>query len=203
MIDFNLLPLLPEIFIALTAMGLLIVGVQRGNEATVVISWYSATVYLFAFLMLLGVNWSVETTVLNDMFVFDSFAGFIKGMILMGLTISAALSARYLRDAGIERFEYPILVMLAGLGMMLMVSANNMLSLYMGLELQSLSLYVLASFNRGSVKSAEAGIKYFILGAISSGMLLFGISLIYGFVGSLDFTTIGERSCSLIKFRQA
>lgn len=192
MIDFNLLPLLPEIFIALTAMGLLIVGVERGNDSTAVLSWYSVCVYFIAFIMILGQSWGGMTTALNEMFIFDSFAGFAKAMILIGLMVSVALSTKYIKDTGIERFEYPVLVMLAGLGMMLMVSANNMLSLYMGLELQSLSLYVLASFNRSSLRSAEAGIKYFILGAISSGMLLFGISMIYGFVGSLDFATISS-----------
>ncbi len=192
MTDFNLIPLLPEIFLALSAMGLLIVGVGRGNEAMGVVSWASVIALLVSGLVMFGFiqDWG-RVTVLGDMFVFDAFAGYMKVLILVGLGASIALSVRYLQQEQIARFEYPILVLFAGIGMMLMVSANNMLGLYMGLELQSLSLYVLASFHRNSLRSAEAGIKYFLLGALSSGMLLFGISLIYGFVGSVGFETIG------------
>jgi NADH-quinone oxidoreductase subunit N len=125
------------------------------------------------------------------MFKFDEFAGFMKLLILLGLAASLALSVRYLAQEGIERFEYPVLVVMSGVGMMMMISANNMLTLYVGLELQSLALYVLAAFHRNAVRSAEAGLKYFVLGALSSGMLLFGISLLYGFTGSIDFGAIG------------
>ena len=196
MIDFNLLPLLPEIFLSLTAMGFLIVGVCRGHESMQVVSWASVLSYAFCGILLLSMSWDTEI-VLNDMFKFDRFAGLMKLLILLGLIISVALSVRYLKQEGIARFEYPVLVTLAGIGMMLMVSSNNLLSLYMGLELQSLSLYVLASFNRNSLKSSEAGVKYFVLGSLSSGMLLFGISLIYGFVGSVDFGAIGNTLASL------
>ena len=196
MFGFNLIPLLPEIFIAFVGMGLLIVGVGRGNESTRVISWFSVFAMGLAMIVLLGLNWE-EQIVLNGMFKFDQFTGFMKLLILIGLMTALGLSVRYNKQMGMERFEFPILVLFAGLGMMLMVSANNMLSLYMGLELQSLSLYVLAAFRRNSVKSAEAGIKYFILGALSSGMLLFGISLIYGFTGSIDFVAIEETLRSL------
>ena len=181
MSDFNLLPLLPEIFMALVAMGLLIVGVTR---------------VVIAGLFMFGISWDREI-VLNGLFVFDSFAGMMKMMIMMGIIVSLSLSVRFLQQENVCRFEYPVLVMFAGIGMMLMVSANNMLSLYMALELQSLSLYVLAAFQRNSYRSSEAGIKYFILGALSSGMLLFGISLIYGFTGSLDFVNIQSTLFSL------
>lgn len=194
--ELNILPLMPEIFMAITAMGLLIVGVSRGNVATPVISAYSIVIYAITFIILLGLS-GEKFLILNDLFVFDQFAYFMKLLILLGLGLSVALSSRYLQQIGVERFEYPILIMFAGLGMMMMVSAHNMLSLYMALELQSLSLYVLAAFQRNTVKSAEAGIKYFILGCLSSGMLLFGISLIYGFVGSLDFLVIDETLRSL------
>jgi len=198
MSDFNLIPLLPEIFLIISAMGLLIVGVGRGNESMPVIAWSSVVALIFTGIVMFGFihDWS-RITVLNGMFVFDEFAGFMKLLILIGLVASLALSVRYLLQEQIARFEYPVLVLLAGIGMMLMVSANNMLGLYMGLELQSLSLYVLAAFHRSSLKSAEAGIKYFILGALSSGMLLFGISLVYGFAGSISFDVIGETLNSL------
>lgn len=196
MVDFNLVPLLPEIFLAITAMGLLIVGAFHGNESTRAICWASAIGVVVTGFILLGLDWN-ERHVLNNMFVFDQFSGLVKVIILLGVLASLALSVRYIIQEGIERFEYPILVLFAGIGMMIMVSANNMLSLYMGLELQSLSLYVLAAIHRNSSKSAEAGIKYFILGALSSGLLLFGISLIYGFTGSVDFDVIGRSLMSV------
>ncbi len=189
--DFNLIPLLPEIFMAIVGMGLLLVGASQGNQSTRVICWASAIGMVIAGLVLLSLSWETQT-VLGGMFKFDKFAGFMKLMILLGLLASLALSVRYIIDEGMERFEYPVLIIFAGIGMMVMVSANNLLSLYMGLELQSLSLYVLAAFYRSSGRSAEAGIKYFLLGALSSGLLLFGISLIYGFTGSVDFDVIGS-----------
>ncbi|MBX2834157.1 MAG: NADH-quinone oxidoreductase subunit NuoN [Micavibrio sp.] len=191
MLDFNLIPLIPEIFMAIIAMGLLIVGVFNGNDSTRVVSWAAAAGLGIAALLLMGLDWQ-QTFVMSGMFTFDKFAGLLKLMILLGLIISIALSVRFIKQEGMERFEYPILILFAGLGMMIMVSANNFLTLYMGLELQSLSLYVLAAFYRNSRKSAEAGIKYFLLGALSSGLLLFGISLIYGFSGTLDYSMLGN-----------
>ncbi|MFP4312821.1 MAG: NADH-quinone oxidoreductase subunit NuoN [Alphaproteobacteria bacterium] len=189
MIDFNLIPLLPELFLLFTAMGLLIVGVNGGNRTTDVISVASIIGLALAMFLLFGIGWE-RTVVLNGMFVMDGFAGFMKLLILFGLMAAIGLSISYLYQEHMVRFEYPVLVLLAGIGMMLMVSAHNLLGLYMALELQSLSLYVLAAFRRNSYKSAEAGAKYFILGALSSGMILFGISLIYGFTGSIDFSVI-------------
>ncbi len=185
----NLVPLLPEIFLSIIAMGLLVVGAFNGNESTRVICWASVLGAVISWFILQNMDWSTQIT-LNGMFKFDQFAGFMKMVILLGVVASIALSVRYLIQQEIARFEYPILVLLAGIGMMLMVSANNLLALYVGLELQSLSLYVLAAFYRNSARSAEAGIKYFVLGALSSGLLLFGISLIYGFTGSIDFAVI-------------
>ncbi len=189
--DFYLVPLLPELFMAMAGMGLLIVGVAHGNDSTKTICWAAFLAVLFALLILFKVD-SEDITVLNGLFKMDGFAGFMKALILLGTALSLALSVRYLDDENMARFEYPVLVMMAGIGMMLMVSANNLLALYVGLELQSLSLYVLAAFRRGSLRSSEAGVKYFSLGALSSGMLLFGASLIYGFTGSLDFDVIGN-----------
>lgn len=189
MMDFNLTPLLPEIFMALTAMGLLIVGVNGGNRSTDIICWASVIALVFTIFLLFGISWERQT-VLNNMFVIDQFAGFMKLIILLGLIASIVLSIKHLYQEQMVRVEYPILIITAGIGMMLMVSAHNMLTLYMALELQSLSLYVLAAFRRNSQKAAEAGTKYFILGALSSGMVLFGISLIYGFTGSIDFSVI-------------
>ncbi|MCL4679582.1 MAG: NADH-quinone oxidoreductase subunit NuoN [Alphaproteobacteria bacterium] len=189
MIGFNIVPLLPELFLTLTAMGFLIVGVSQGNRSTAVLTWTACLAMVIAAILLLQISWEGQT-ILNGMFVLDEFSGLFKLMILIGLIISLALSVDYLKVERMARFEYPVLVMLAGVGMMLMVSAGNLLALYMALELQSLSLYVLAGIHRNSPRSAEAAIKYFVLGALSSGMLLFGISLIYGFTGSIDFEVI-------------
>lgn len=189
MIDMNIMPIMPEIFLVLTGMGFLMVGVFQGNRTTDVLCWSSCLSFVIAALILLRSDWTT-TYLLNDMLVVDTFSSVLKIIILIGLIGSLALSVDYLYKERIARFEYPVLVIFAGIGMMLMVSANNFLSLYMALELQSLSLYVLAAFHRNSLKSGEAAAKYFILGALSSGMLLFGISLIYGFTGSLDFNVI-------------
>lgn len=191
MSDFNIMPLLPEIFIVVTAMGFLMAGVFQGNRSTDVLSWSSCISVIIAGVLLLQTQWTTSY-LLNDMLVTDSFGNIMKVLILIGMFMSLALSVQYIYQERIARFEYPVLVLFAGVGMMIMVSANNMLSFYMGLELQSLSLYVLAAFHRNSLRSGEAAAKYFILGALSSGMLLFGISLVYGFTGSFDFLKIHD-----------
>jgi NADH-quinone oxidoreductase subunit N len=124
------------------------------------------------------------------MFIDDGFARFAKVVILLSAAAVLVMSIDYMRRRDLMKFEYPILIVLAVVGMMMMVSSGNLMSLYMGLELQSLSLYVVASFRRDSVKSTEAGMKYFVLGALSSGLLLYGASLVYGYTGSTDFATI-------------
>jgi NADH-quinone oxidoreductase subunit N len=185
----SLMPVLPELFLAVAGMALLIVGVLRGNSATKPVSWAVMWSFVIAAFFLLGNSWD-RTTLFGDMFVLDQFSRFMKLVILLGLTASVALSVRYLYQENMARFEFPLLILFAGIGMMLMVSANNLLALYVGLELQSLSLYVLAAFHRDHAKSAEAGMKYFVLGALASGMLLFGCSLMYGFAGTLDYAGI-------------
>lgn len=184
-------PICPEIFLAIAGMVLLVAGVLRGNEGTRFISWASVGALVIALMIMLGQEVGNDA-LLNGMFVQDNFAFFMKFLIYCGLITSITLSVQYLYQDQIVRFEYPILVLFAGIGMLLMISANDMLSLYVGLELQSLSLYVLAAIRRDAIKSAEAGMKYFILGAISSGILLFGISLIYGFTGTTNFDLIGS-----------
>ena len=194
--NLNIMLILPEIFLALTGMGFLMLGVFQGNRSTDVICWSACVSFVIAAVLLMKGDWDTQY-ILNDMLVMDQFAGVMKLLILLGLIASLALSVQYLYQERIARFEYPVLVIFAGIGMMLMVSANNFLSLYMALELQSLALYVLAAFHRNSLRSGEAATKYFILGALSSGMLLFGISLIYGFVGSVDFITVQNTLANL------
>jgi NADH-quinone oxidoreductase subunit N len=126
----------------------------------------------------------------NGQFVTDAFASFNKELILLGGALSLILSLDWNRTQGIARFEYPVLVLFATVGMMVMVSASNMMSLYLGLELQSLALYVLAAFARDDQRSSEAGLKYFVLSGLASGLLLYGISLVYGFSGTMDFEAL-------------
>ncbi len=194
MIDFAfsmLTPMIPEMFLAISGLFLLILGVFHGDKASSSISWLCVVALGVTGCLLLQTDWT-KTIILNDMFIMDQFAGILKLLILLGLIVSIIFSIRHTEDEKIARFEIPILMLFAGLGMMLMVSANDLLSLYMGLELQSLALYVLASIRRDDIKSSEAGLKYFVLGAISSGMLLFGASLVYGFTGSTNFVVIGD-----------
>ena len=187
----NLSLIAPEIFLIVTAIGYLLVGAIQGNKATNVLCWSAILCFAISAVLLIYTSWDTYF-VLGGVLVNNAFSNLIKLIILLGLIVSTALSTQYLYQERLARHEYPVLLILAGVGMMFMVSANNMLTLYMGMELQSLSLYVLTAFQRNSVRSGEAGIKYFILGALSSGLMLFGISLIYGFSGSLDFQLIGQ-----------
>jgi NADH-quinone oxidoreductase subunit N len=123
-------------------------------------------------------------------FIADGFGTFFKVLTLAGSVVTLIMSVGFAKAEKFDKFEYPVLIMLSTLGMMLMISANDMLALYLGLELQSLALYVVAAINRDSVRSTEAGLKYFVLGALSSGMLLYGVSLIYGFTGNTGFDAI-------------
>lgn len=188
----DLLPAAPEVFLAFSGMALLILGVLRGNEGTRAINAGAMFAFVMAAVLLVGLSWDTTTAAFSGLFVMDSFAGLLKLLILGGLTAALALTQRYFEQENLARPEIPVLILFAGLGMMIMLSANSLLSLYVGLELQSLSLYVLAAIRRDDVKSSEAGMKYFVLGALASGMLLFGASLVYGYTGSLGFDGIAS-----------
>jgi NADH-quinone oxidoreductase subunit N len=180
------MPALPEIVLACAAMALLLLGVYRGEGSTRLVSWL-AVVVLIGTLVLAGLFEIPRRTGFYGMFVTDAFAVFMKGLVLIGSAVAIILSIRYNEEHRIARFEFPVLVLLATTGMMVMVSANDLITLYVGFELQSLALYVTASFDRDSVRSTEAGLKYFVLGGLASGMLLYGISLVYGFAGTTSF----------------
>jgi NADH-quinone oxidoreductase subunit N len=187
----SILPALPEIFLGCMAMLLLLYGVFRGDEGTRFLSWFAVLVLVAtaAGVVILTPE-SGQHLVFSGLFIADSFAVFAKVLILAGSAVAIIMSISYNEREGIARFEFPILCLLATLGMMMMVSANNLISLYLGLELQSLALYVVAAFRRDSIKSTEAGLKYFVLGALSSGMLLYGASMVYGFTGTTGFTEL-------------
>jgi NADH-quinone oxidoreductase subunit N len=186
-------PMLPEFILAIGAMALLMYGVFRPetqNEAEVV-GWLSILVMLAAAGAL--VMYGTGTTRLFDgAFVDDPFARFMKLLTLGGAAVATLLAFDDFRNLRILKFEYPVLILLSTTGMFLMISAGDLIALYVGLELSSLALYVIAAYRRDSVKASEAGLKYFVLGALSSGMLLYGSSLIYGFAGSTNFQVIAN-----------
>jgi len=187
----DLIPVLPELTLAVGAMALLLVGAFAGEKSYDLVSWLSAGLIALAFLLLLyAVPRPSET--FGGMFLADDFALFAKTLILVGAVFALAMAGPYLKERAIARFEYPVLILTAVIGMMMMVSAGDLLALYIGLELQSLSLYVMAAFNRDKLRSTEAGLKYFVLGALSSGMMLYGISLLYGFSGTTGFAGLAE-----------
>lgn len=184
--------LLPEFLLAIFAMAALIFAVYTGKDKTAgLLTWATAG----AFLVLAAIIVTSEPgsrEAFGGMFVDDAFARFAKVAVLLSAALITLMSRDYLEATGQFHFEYPILLALAVLGMMVMVSAGDLMALYMGLELQSLSLYVIASIRRDSLRSTEAGLKYFVLGALSSGLLLYGASLTYGFAGTTLFGGIIE-----------
>jgi len=182
----------PELMLAAVSMALLMAGVFIGDARRA--AWITHAMALA--LALLGVMVAAQgagrVTAFDGAFVSDSFARFAKALVLFSAAAILALSKDYLERRDLLKFEYPVLIGLATLGMMLMVSAGDLMMLYVGLELQSLALYVVAAFRRDSLRSTEAGLKYFVLGALSSGLLLYGCSLIYGYTGSTQFDSIAS-----------
>ncbi|TCD14452.1 NADH-quinone oxidoreductase subunit NuoN [Oricola cellulosilytica] len=194
---------IPELILAAGAMVLLMVGVfVPADRANATVTGLAVALLIAALGWMLFIGGRGEA--FAGAFVQDGFAVFMKALTLIGSVVALAMSVGFARAEKFDRFEFPVLIVLATLGMLLMVSANSLLTLYMGLELQSLALYVVAAINRDSVRSTEAGLKYFVLGALSSGMMLYGISLIYGFTGHVGFAEIaaaltgGERSIGVL-----
>ena len=183
----------PEIFLSLSIMFLLILGVFK-KESTKLVQNISLIVLLVTAVITFNETLSVnEILLFNDSIIIDYLSSFMKIVTLLSAFIVLAISSNYLRLFKIFKIEYPILILSSVLGMMIMINSNDLIVFYMGLELQSLSLYVLATFNRDQLKSSEAGLKYFVLSALSSGLLLYGCSLIYGFTGSTNFNVIMEQ----------
>ena len=182
----QLRPLMPEILLAVSALGLLMVG-AFGQARAVTFVVLAASLALVAAFYFSAESDATSVTVLHGMFESNLFTKYAKMLVIISTLLSLILSAPWLMAEGNRRFEYPILILFVTLGGMLMVSAADIMALYMGLELLSLSLYVLAAFDRDDMRSNEAGLKYFVLGALASGMLLFGASLVYGFTGTTSF----------------
>lgn len=186
-----LAPLFPELFLAAGALLLLLIGAIGGQGV-----WRATLVLSLLFIVATGAYIVLAppqtTTAFGGSFVIDGFSRFMKVLMLTGSAAAILLSAEFLRTTVRGNFEYPILIVLATTGMMIMISSGDLTALYLGLELMSLSLYVLAAVDRDNARSTEAGLKYFVLGALSSGMLLYGASLIYGFTGTVSYTGIAK-----------
>ena len=182
----------PEILLAVLSMVLLMLGVFSRREAYGTVATGAVIALVVAAAMVIWGTGDGKVTAFGGSFVVDSFARLMKVLALSGSAIAIILSGRFLGRVNMAKFEYPVIILLATVGMMMMISANDLISLYMGLELQSLALYVVAAINRDDAKSSEAGLKYFVLGALSSGMLLYGASLVYGFTGTTQFAGIAS-----------
>ena len=190
----------PEVALALYGMVLLMVGAFGGDRLQRPMMAVT-TVILIAVAL-----WQLSAVVVGfngqssfgGMYVDDDFARLMKGLVCVGAAAALMLSFGFVQRTDMHKFEYPVIMTYAVVGMMVMASARDLILLYMGLELMSLSSYVLATFRRSSLRSSEAGLKYFILGALSSGMLLYGMSMIYGFAGSTDFQAIANASSQIL-----
>ncbi|MFC4173347.1 NADH-quinone oxidoreductase subunit NuoN [Microvirga sp. GCM10011540] len=184
-------PLLPEIILAVGVLVLILFGAFRGERSVEGMNVIALALLAVAFLAVLMLP-SERVETMAGSFVVDGFAKFMKSLTLIASACGVILSMDYMRRERIARFEYPILIVLSTIGMLMVISANDLIALYLGLELLSLSSYVIAAFDRDNVRSTEAGLKYFVLGALSSGMLLYGASLVYGFTGSVSFPVIAS-----------
>ena len=187
----GLMPILPELVLAIGAMLLLMIGVAGSERNSAFVNGLAILVLLGAAGVLLAIP-PGRYTMFGGSFVLDDYARFLKVLTLVGSAGALLLSIDYLKLEKLQKFEYGTLFLLSTLGMLLLISAADLIALYLGLELMSLALYVVAAFNRDSAKSTEAGLKYFVLGALSSGMLLYGASLIYGFTGTIAFAGIAK-----------
>jgi len=189
MINLNLV--FPEIFVSITIMFLLLIGVFKKNSETLVYN-LSIISLIISLSLILNRPLEEENFLFNNTYTIDYLSSFMKILIVSSAIFVMLISKKYIQIISIFKIEYPILLLSSILGMMVMISSNDLIVFYMGLELQSLALYVLASFNMKNLLSTEAGVKYFVLSALSSGLLLYGCSLIYGFTGSTNFNLIAD-----------
>ena len=187
----NLNILLPEIFLSLSIFSILMLGVFIKKSFNIVFNLTSLILILTIAIILNNPN--NEVKIFLDSFIRDSFSNYFKILILISSLFVLNSSKNFITENNLDKFEYPIIILLSILGMFFMVSSNDLILFYLGLELQSLSLYILASIDRDNLRSSESGIKYFVLSALSSGLLLYGCSLLYGFTGSTNFDLIANQ----------
>jgi NADH-quinone oxidoreductase subunit N len=190
---FDLIPAITEIFLVGVGLVVLMVGAFRGREpdASRLVSPLCIVALLLGIVPLIVLSQG-EADTFRGQFVTDDFAVFLKVLTLLGAALCLLMSPEFFRNEGTERFEYPVLALFSTVGMLMMISANSLLALYLALEMQSLPLYVMAAFHRDQTRSTEAGLKFFVLGALASGLLLYGCSLVYGFTGTLSFDVLAR-----------
>jgi NADH-quinone oxidoreductase subunit N len=188
-------PVLPELVLLVGAMALLMLGVFSGERATGAVSWL-AILLLVAAGALIALQPPEPVVAFYGSFVVDGYARFLKILALTGSAVVILMSSDFLSRPDRQRYEYPVLILLSTTGMMMLISAADLIALYLSFELMSLALYVIAAIDRDNIRSTEAGLKYFVLGALSSGMLLYGCSLIYGFTGTVSFAGIAKATAN-------
>jgi NADH-quinone oxidoreductase subunit N len=186
---------LPELILAVGAVGLVLVGAIRGKDSDGLVTELAVGLLCVA-IAVIFLGTKTNAVVFHDAFIDDGFGRFMKVLTLAGSLVTLVISQEFLAHEKLDKFEFPILILLATLGMLMLISAAGLIALYLGLELMSLALYVLAAFHRDNIKATEAGLKYFVLGALSSGILLYGASLLYGFAGTVSFAGIAEATAS-------
>src|SRR6202046_5614383 len=179
----------PEIALACVGMATLVFGVLRKQDSTLLCTMFVIGGFLIAGLLVLTRTYGFG---FHGQFVADPFSAFNQILIISGATLASILALDWNRSQGIARFEFPVLMLFCTVGMMIMAGASNLMTLYLGLELMSLALYVLAAFARDDVRSSEAGLKYFVLSGLASGLLLYGISLVYGLFGPMDLASLHD-----------
>ena len=183
--------LIPEIFLSLSIFTFIIFGVFKKNSFDLI---YRATIVIIPIVIFLILNNNFENIkIFNNSFALDEFSSFMKILILVSSFFVLIMSKKYIQDINNNKFEYPVIMLIAILGMFFMVSSNDLILFYLGLELQSLALYILAAIDRDNIRATESGVKYFVLSALSSGLLLYGCSLLYGFTGSTNFEIINTQ----------
>jgi len=185
---FDLAPAMTEIFLICVAMALLMLGAFRDEEQDThrfVSSLAIMALLIGLFIVLMGDK--ARAVTFSGLFVQDGFAAYMKALVLIGVAVCLVMTPGFFQREGVNRFEYTVLALFATVGMLMMISANSLISLYVALELQSLPLYVMTAFHRDQLRASEAGLKYFVLGALASGILLYGCSMVYGFTGTLSF----------------
>ncbi|MCX7900013.1 MAG: proton-conducting transporter membrane subunit, partial [Methylocystis sp.] len=183
---------LPELVLAIGVMVLILIGAWRGERGFGLVDEMAVGILGLAILVIALSSSVPDSSVFDGAFRDDGFARFMKLITLCAALVAILISVDWLQRNRLEKFEYPVLVILSTLGMLLLISADNLIALYLGLELMSLALYVMAAFARDDGRSSEAGLKYFVLGALSSGMMLYGSSLLYGFAGTASFAGIAQ-----------
>ncbi len=190
LITLELAHALPEFILAAGAIALVLIGAFRGKDGDGPMSELAVALLAAAILAIVLGGHRAHGVVFDGAYINDRFGDFMKILSLTGSIVVLLMSGDFMRRAGVDKFEYPILIVLATLGMLVLISANGLIALYLGLELMSLALYVVAALSRDDARASEAGLKYFVLGALSSGMLLYGASLLYGFSGTVSFAGV-------------